>query len=1596
MAGPNWTTITEANWSSGIDQQSPENKIPAGYSEDILNMDPLDSGQLVRRRGSQSFIGQVPIRVTSIQQTAAGKLLVSLPDGTDLTNISSTPVLIRGTSSIEEFDGVSASEGRWYPSFSTDIRRTAPANSTTTFTFLAGEHGKPYGLLAPVLVSIWEALDTTTSNEKIIPDSVVLDTATGTVTVTIINGRSTDLNLFFSFRTSQEAGVVYTSNALSIPASTHGLSNPLLTIKTFKQNGLLLEEVVPESATINNIGDVTVSFLGAGTFVTTLIANNLANQFSGSIAAETSDSLSLGDIGSFNEVFITLDTGAGNKELVIPDSVIWDSVTGETTVSFENQGPSASFTIYWESRKVVVSSLILDAITSVGSLEEDILPQLVLYGLDQATIWESGSRAGWVTALDSYKSAGEAFLVASVNGNFFRDSQTKEVVLFPNLRTRTTSSVFVGPAFSDGPTDRTRGNLVASAAGAGWLKADKVTYVPSTQKTEFRIPLSSYSFDVGFAEPGDILTVQGGSFKIHNGDWVIDSITTNPTNLTVSVTIPSMNSDKNDDGCAAQVGIFSDIIPVTSSELAAGDSLITSVLLNQKVIANGGTELLVSNCDTIVQVPTGLLVLAKRTSDTIRIRDSLGVPTVDNLVVGDTLSVVGESTKVIIKSVDDSNKEIVVSREVEWKDTAANEQVLSIDGRWVIFESPTPSLQSTESDALNHPFLNSSMAGDNLYFTDGVSSVKKVTGENVLDTGLPKWQIQAFLIADEAPTDTPTGLIPVDVPEGITYSYYYRLNTIDENDNIVASNVVGSTESRIRLARDAQIRHKIIGLPPKLSSINTDRLEVEIYRTFQDQVTPFFKIATIPFAATPYVEFVDAIPDIALRENDALAINFTGAELPTAIQDPLPAKYLTSVNNSLVSANLIGRPKAVLSFRGKISSLVPVNEYLGMEMLIRKNSEDTGTSLEPENRLKVITTTTKDSISLADDAGSLRVNGLSSPLAVNDIVYLFAPKQNDLSIPPSGIDVGTDVITSTAHGLIDGQQVFVESLPTGFLPLLSIRFGTGASTAYTVQVLSANTFKLVGIDILAAGTAGFLKIVPSTAINLRYQGWFRVKTVISATDVTLDTPYLGVSPSDVNAASYSAGFIPIYLGIDDLGYGQIGGNLVSEVGATDLVLKRIATGLNWASHLAAKNWISSFAGADVDGPSLVLEFRNLDVSSAAEVIIPDTTSTTWQVFGNGILRDPSASVSSRQALYPSRLVFSYPNFPDMVDDPEVENDSNSPLVVDVNSNDGQEITKILPLFGESAFGSANKDSVILVFKTNSIYLVNLAAKKAGENAVQRLDSRGMGLDIPGAAAPSKNGVLFLNTNGAFRVTSQLEIEPTGNPIVRITQGLGLNVNTLAAAHHSPLDQQWKVSLPESSTTLVYCHDKESAGNTQGRASMGAWTKHSGRDAIGWANLNGDEFSAHSGGDIRVSLRTNTAADYADLDTAFKSSALLRAMDFGDGGLRKVVSYAILKWRVSGDIRDILVSALSDLSSERRAMDVFELDLQENSDNLSDSLDVPKIVDVRYSLPNRKAVHFQLEISTEAIRQPMELTEVSWRVSGLSDKGIQEAAVNRKK
>jgi hypothetical protein len=1617
MAGPiQFQTINESDFGAGIDQQSAENKVQPGHVESLVNMDPQSNGQLNRRKGSQSHIGPVPFRVHSIKQTPDNKLTVTLAGGIDLSEVASVPLVLTGSSTIPEFAGAGTN---WYTGFKADSRKKVAPLSTSTFVFTAAEHGQPYSNTLPILVDVFQSQDPLLNdNLRVYPDSTVLDFTTGELAITVTNQTEDELPLFFSFRSLQDPGIVYVSNQLVTSAATHGLVNTNLGIRTFFVSTTEIKELVPDAIQVSALGDVTVSVSQPASYLVAIIANPLANQATGQVPAESEHQIDLGALGQFNEVIVALDNGDGSKDLVFPDSIEYSVATGNTVVSFQNEGPARSFTCFWESRNLALNVLTLDSHTTTSTQIIDSLPQLVLFGLDHELVYASTAeeRAGWVHHIDSYKAAGEQFLVAGLGGNFFKDSQTVHFLGYPNLRTRVTSRTFIGPAISDYATSRTRGNLITDAGGNGWITATRVSYDTSTGYSVYTCPLDSYTLTDGAILSGDVLTVTGGSFSRHNGSFVIGLVEFLSDSVVFYVSNPNMNSDYQDDGCAARVGVFADRIPVQSTNLTALDVLTSDAVSGLKVVANGGSFLIVDGTTESSELPAGLLLLGKRNTSRLSLRNSLGTPSVEGLVVGDMLTITGELIKTQIISIDTSTSSIEVDRAIAIQDSSANEQTISILGRWLPIESPNPAISTTGLDVNLHPITSSSMAGDNLYLTDGQSNVLKITGENVYDAGLPRWQVQAFLTMDEAPTVAPIGLIPVNLDlsysqdstsgaistvllttpkQSVTYRYYYRLNSIDENDNLIASAVVGSNETYVQLTRPAQIRHKLIGLPPTIGLLNASRFEIEIYRTLPDLAAPFYKIATVPLADSQYVEFVDATPDTALSENDGIAINFTGIELPTALSDPLPARHITSLGNRTVFANLTGRPKVDLSFRGKETSLLSVSDFDQMELLLRKNNIDNAVSLDVNNRLSLRTTELFDKVVLTNDAGNVKITGLTHPLSIGDIVYLFKKKQDNVIVPTSGI-VG-DTLTKSAHGLINGQQVFLDSQPTAINPLLTTRQIGVAVTPYSVQVLTSNTFKLKNssgsvISFTSSGTSGSLTVVPNPAPNLRYQGWHQVIGSNNSDSVTLNLAFSDSTEADVDTCASITDTIPVYIGPSDCGI--LEDAATNLVNAADSVLSRISKAINAVQHFATNPWVLASAGGDIEGPVLRTEFRNCQ-SAIPEIVIPDTTSTKYQVFGNGILRDANASVGAKKNIYPSRLVFSYPNFPDMVDDPEVESGSQSPNVIDVNSNDGQPITKVLPFFGTSSFGAAMKDTVLAVFKTNSIYLVNLAEKAAGRNPVQRIDSRGMGLDIEGSAAPTKDGIMFLNTSGAFRLTESLRLEYTGQRIERLFKKLGTKQSTLAFGHHSSLDQQWKCSvlLPGETrpdTALVYCHTRESEGNVQGRATMGAWTRYSGQDAIGWANLDSDEFRAGTKGQVAITLKTGTSVDFSDSGKAFPSRVLMAAKDFGDGGIRKLVSYCVVKYRQVGDMLNTVVTAATDMRDRFLELDNFSIDVKETTDGLSDINSVDKINTVRYSVPERKAVFIQLAIENNQLNEPLEITEVSYRVAALTDKGIGQA------
>lgn len=410
------------------------------------------------------------------------------------------------------------------------------------------------------------------------------------------------------------------------------------------------------------------------------------------------------------------------------------------------------------------------------------------------------------------------------------------------------------------------------------------------------------------------------------------------------------------------------------------------------------------------------------------------------------------------------------------------------------------------SDYDNHPILRSTIINDSMFFTNQQDEVYKFDGTNLFRAGLPRWQpglfaqvdgdtasiLKGFTVAysassasersftlaspvfsagDRVYDDTTTSVFTVvrtevvpgspdtykifvsgDDVASITgtgnltlakiYRYYFRLNYIDANNNVVTSNIAQSSDFFVEQYIDGQIRLRLTGLPD-FDNYDYDYIEVETYRTVSNTNNPFFLVnrTVLPFNRHDgYVDIIDTTDDSLLQELDPVTSSLLGQELGVGWSQPLRAKYLTTAANSLVLANIKDYPKIdlVLAKRAGVAS-VATSDLDNYKVLIRKDNTDTSTTTNMTDRVRY------EFLSDGDQ-------GLSPTLITFDFV-------------DGDVNTGQDTIAETAHGLRTGQAVQLTT--TGTLPS-----PLATSTTYYVIRVTANSIKLAtSLDNANAGTA---------------------------------------------------------------------------------------------------------------------------------------------------------------------------------------------------------------------------------------------------------------------------------------------------------------------------------------------------------------------------------------------------------------------------------------------------------------------------------------------------------------------------------------------
>ena len=1027
-----------------------------------------------------------------------------------------------------------------------------------------------------------------------------------------------------------------------------------------------------------------------------------------------------------------------------------------------------------------------------------------------------------------------------------------------------------------------------------------------------------------------------------------------------------------------------DALSITGEDGTYQVTYVNTSATEAVTLTDNGTSLTISGVTSTAAFALGQKVVLAAAGATYSGEHVItGIPTTTSLTVASVSSGSGSANLL--------GKTIEVDKALSWTDNRNNLNIIDIAARWIPVEAPdnagdlTPSTYTYYLNAgtvSNKPFVRSSVVNSSMYFTTGDDEVYKFDGTNAYKAGVFRWQPQAFISKDNSGGTIPyagaqtgtigtingnvfnvsdadaqlfsvgnriehsddnarytitkidtnetdsSGTITVDKPISGSastgaldkiqaYSYYYRLNLIDVNNNVVASAVTGSQDYRVEIDESVAIKHRLIGFPV-IGNYDYDRVELEIYRTQSDDAVEYRRITTIPVNfdnSEGYVDFIDTLSDEDWTRQplDLVSSALLGAELGTTWGSPQRSKYITSTSNRLILGNIKSYPRLDISVIPEVDEVAETDLTGLIWEFKRTNNTASGTT----------NMTTNVSYEFVTTSGAVTPSSF-----VNNAGASFT-------------------VNATAHGLAAGDWVYL-----------------------------------------------YHSAVASTHSN-EYAGWWQINSV-NVNDFTIvhshDSGYTpGAADVDRYVTATAQEDVPVLIDTDG-SRDYISGNTavprfdaVSRLAqAMNASMRKVDTTIS--GYADFEGWLVANAGGEFAAGQLIVEQPFVDTELATgeafELVLPSFSNML--VFVNNINRAAAAEVQAVELSFPSRLLVSYPNYPELFDAPLATLPADSDAVVDVNSADGQEITGMIPFFGDSAFGAAQKSGVLVVFKANSIYLVDTETKQQGAgsgvaNPVQRLESRGLGCTAPDSIAQTRNGIIFANESGMYALTRQLEIVYIGRPMSRNWERVNKEQLALCKGHHYAQDSQYKLSVPIGSSSIatseVYVFDH---ADSEG-ALDGSWTRFDGHDATWWANLGDDAFFAATNGKVKRIRNNGTATDFRDENAAISATATMRANDFGVNSVRKLISKLFVHLRNEFPSEGTQVSWARDLSSTFETLAVPDIDTGDGS-----------VVTIRYDLKRARAVYLQIKITNGTVDEPLDIAALSYRVGALSAQGTSEA------
>jgi hypothetical protein len=1603
LARKPYQTVSETDLARGIDARSTESRIPEGYAEDLTNVDTNSNGHLSKRPGYQGYYGYVPIRVTEISHSGTD-ITFTFDDSIDTSSLSGSPLVVYGLlSGAQSGDWSNSNNVEYYSTFSTDARKTYSTGSNT-LSIAEADHGVDSAdMLAEIVIS-----DSASDNDNtyLVPDAVQISkTDPYDVDFDYTNSGSAG-NVFVYFEDmTASSGSIYNdttsvtgggTTTVTITAATHGLSNFKIILEHYYDNGSEWEKVTPDSATINaTSGQVAVTYTNSGStadYKTILRTATIANTTSQTIATGATDTITVSTSDAFN-FWEVLYNNSGELTALMPDSVVYDDSADTLTFTVTNStGSDQTYHVHWDPASTASSSITVTDNSATSATYTDTDPQLTVWGISHDDIYKtSANTEGHVSHIDVYKSDVEERVVAGLGG-VLHSAQTRSeaggTYLIPttniSIENRIgTADVVLAPLFvsSARTNPRTRGEVVdTSITSDNLATVTAVSYV-SASTADYTITLDGNSgdtFATGTDDGFDYITVSSMGHSMWDGTFLISSVQSESTTeivvrVTNSAATAAIGSTNDETGANGRAGVFTDKMTLSATTTFAASDVVTSEIfsgLTVSVTSTTGTDMYVDGITSAVSGPIGTTLTGTRTGTTFP------VEAVTNFVVGDMCTLTGFDRQVRVTSIDTSNTTLTFDESLTLSDDGTSPVAVSVVGRWIPIEAPTPTDDLPDTTTFSYfdnkayekqDTLRSTMVQDNLYLTNYNDEVMKFDGTNLYQAGLFRWQPQLFAQLDTTTTtistsgavgtqnaaasnnkfqvalgdennfavgntivhsgdsaeytvqsvanDDTNGYVYVigSISDTATtngtltrtdrYRYYFRLNAIDANRNVIASAATGASDFYFDLSAAGQIHMRLLGFPA-WGNYDYDALDLEVYRTAANTSAPFFRVRVVDVDFNHgggYIDVVDSTIDDSLRDLDPVNTALLGAEIGTGWEQPLRAKYVTSADNRLVLGNLKDYPEW--------------------------------------------------DISLLPDADATAVTAANAA----DKIWTFRKDSTNSGTTTDMTDVA--------------RYEFKNSGAVTITPTTDSANNSGAS------------FTITTATVVAAGDWVYLyHNAGGTENHLKYAGWWQVASTNSGVDFTVDfTHDSGYSPSTADVDRFVTATtktdIPVWIGTDG-NMNQVDANTIDEF----TIMQRLANAINASMRMTDTSnssfssfvpWLTANAGSEYGVGRLVVRQPGV-FSTTAEVVLP-AAITDAQIFVNSTLRAAAAEISAITKVYPSRVIVSYPNYPEIFNDP---NNAESQQTIDVNSSDGQQITGLIPFFGSAAFGAGQVESTLVVFKTNSIYLLDVSTGQ-----YNKIQSRGLGCTAPYSIAQARDGIMFANESGIFKLNRNQSISYAGKNIERIWQDT-VNTDEVAkmTGHHFGIGQKYKLSVPSGSATtnslvMVYDHQRESRDQ-----EFGAWSKYDNHPATGWANMGQDAFMASTSGDVFSVRRAGDETDYRDDAAAITMTIVYRPLDFGAPGVRKVINSVASHFQMrKSDMDGTTLSASWDLDGSFDSAGTFTMT---NSSGI-------KGITAQSSLAKRRGEYLQLKYVNSTKDEDVVLTGMSFEVAGISPRGIPQ-------